>query len=215
MTTLLIITHVLVSFFLIAIVLLQHGKGADIGATFGGSGQSVFGSEGPVPLLNKITTFSAIVFMGTSISLAYISANEHSNSVMKDLPAQETAAPAEKEVPVTIPMPGTESQVEEPAAPVTDASPAVQEALSEAATASSAVQESEAAEVELAAPISVEKTEEPVAEASPAVQEALAEETPEVTPVAEDQNIEAAPATQKQQTAPVEQEAEPAPEKAE
>jgi len=42
---------------------LQHGKGADIGATFGGSSQSVFGTEGPVPLLNKITTFVAIIFM--------------------------------------------------------------------------------------------------------------------------------------------------------
>ncbi|MCI5126746.1 MAG: preprotein translocase subunit SecG, partial [Candidatus Electrothrix sp. AR5] len=105
MTTLLIIVHILVSLFLIAIVLLQHGKGADIGATFGGSGQSVFGSEGPVPLLNKITTFSAIVFMSTSISLAYISTNESTGSIMTELPAQETAAPAQKEAPVTIPMP--------------------------------------------------------------------------------------------------------------
>ncbi|MCI5141108.1 MAG: preprotein translocase subunit SecG [Candidatus Electrothrix sp. ATG1] len=131
MTTLLIIVHVLVSLFLIAIVLLQHGKGADIGATFGGSGQSVFGSEGPVPLLNKITTFSAIVFMGTSISLAYISAHESTGSIMKDLPAQETAAPAQKEAPVTIPMPAeTESQIEQPAAEP-EASPAVQEVLAE------------------------------------------------------------------------------------
>ncbi len=129
MTTLLIILHVLVSLFLIAIVLLQHGKGADIGATFGGSSQSVFGSEGPVPLLNKITTFSAIVFMGTSISLAYISTNESTGSIMNDL--QETAAPAQqKEAPVTIPMPGTESQVELPALEP-EASAAVQEALAE------------------------------------------------------------------------------------
>ncbi|MCW5203090.1 MAG: preprotein translocase subunit SecG [Candidatus Electrothrix communis] len=187
MTTLLIITHVLVSFFLIAIVLLQHGKGADIGATFGGSGQSVFGSEGPVPLLNKITTFSAIVFMGTSISLAYISANEHSDSIMKNLPAQETTAPAQKEAPVTIPMPETESQVQLPA-PEAEASPAVQEALSEEATASPAVQESEAAEVEL-----------------PAIEE---------EPVAEAQNIEVVPAAE-EQVAPVEQETETAPEQAE
>ena len=210
MTTLLIITHVLVSFFLIAIVLLQHGKGADIGATFGGSGQSVFGSEGPVPLLNKITTFAAIVFMGTSISLAYISANEHSNSIMKDLPAQEAAALEEKEAPVTIPMPGTENQVELPA-PEAEASPAVQEALAEETTASPAVQESEAAQVELPAM----EEEEPVREASPAVQEALAEETAEVVePVVEAQNIEVVPAAE-EQVAPVEQETETAPEQAE
>jgi preprotein translocase subunit SecG len=106
MTTLLIILHILVSLFLIAIVLLQHGKGADIGATFGGSSQSLFGSEGPVPLLNKITTFSAIVFMGTSISLAYLSANKGTGSVMSELPAQQTAAPVQQKVPVTIPMQG-------------------------------------------------------------------------------------------------------------
>ncbi|XOF35311.1 MAG: preprotein translocase subunit SecG [Candidatus Electrothrix sp. YB6] len=113
METLLIITHILVSLFLIAIVLLQHGKGADIGATFGGSGQSLFGTEGPVPLLNKITTVSAIIFMGTSISLAYLSANRSTGSVMSELPVQEAAAPAKEETPVTIPMPGTEKQVEE------------------------------------------------------------------------------------------------------
>jgi preprotein translocase subunit SecG len=186
MTTLLIVIHILVSLFLIAIVLLQHGKGADIGATFGGSSQSVFGSEGPVPLLNKITTFSAIVFMGTSISLAYISTNESTGSIMKDLPAQETTAPAQKEAPVTIPMPGTESQVELPA-PEPEASSAVQEALSEEATASPAVQESQAAEVELAAP------------------------TGEEEPVAEAQNIEVVPAAE-EQVAPVEQETETAPE---
>ncbi len=106
MTTLLIILHILVSLFLIAIVLLQHGKGADIGATFGGSSQSLFGSEGPVPLLNKITTFSAIVFMGTSISLAYLSAHKGTGSVMSDRPVQQTTAPVKQEIPVTIPLPG-------------------------------------------------------------------------------------------------------------
>ncbi len=108
MTTLLLITHILVSLFLIAIVLLQHGKGADIGATFGGSSQSVFGSEGPVPLLNKITTFAAIVFMGTSISLAYISANKGSGTVMEDIPKQQSSVPAPV-APITIPMQTTES----------------------------------------------------------------------------------------------------------
>ena len=151
--------------------------------------------------------------MGTSISLAYISTNESTGSIMKELPAQETAAPAQKEAPVTIPMPGTESQVELPA-PEAEASPAVQEALSEEATASPAVQESQAetAEVELAAPTG---EEEPVAEASPAVQEALAEETAEVVePVVEAQNIEVVPASE-EQVAPVEQETETAPEQAE
>jgi preprotein translocase subunit SecG len=112
MTTLLIITHILVSLFLIAIVLLQHGKGADIGATFGGSSQSVFGTEGPVPLLNKITTFAAIIFMGTSISLAYISANKSTGTVMSDLPVQQATvpAPAVDTAPITIPAPAVQTQ---------------------------------------------------------------------------------------------------------
>ena len=124
MTTLLIITHVLVSLFLIAIVLLQHGKGADIGATFGGSSQSLFGTEGPVPLLNKITTIAAIVFMGTSISLAYISANKSTGTVMSDLPVtqQTVPAPAADTAPVTIPLPAAETA--QPAAAPAQATPA-------------------------------------------------------------------------------------------
>lgn len=110
MTTILIIVHVVVCFFLIAIVLLQHGKGADVGATFGGSSQSLFGSEGPVPLLNKITTLAAIIFMATSVSLAYVSVNKSTGSVMKDVaaPVTEKAAPLSTEQ-VTIPMPKTEA----------------------------------------------------------------------------------------------------------
>ena len=116
MTTLLIIIHVLVALFLIGIVLLQHGKGADVGATFGGSSQSLFGTEGPVPLLNKITTLAAIVFMGTSISLAYISANKSTGTVMSDVPVQQATvpAPAADTDTVTIPMPTADSA--EPAA---------------------------------------------------------------------------------------------------
>jgi len=114
MTTLLIIVHVLVCLFLIGIVLLQHGKGADIGATFGGSSQSLFGSEGPVPLLNKITTVSAIVFMGTSISLAYISAHNSTGTVMSDLketttPVEQTAPPATT-APITVPLPASDEK---------------------------------------------------------------------------------------------------------
>ena len=110
MTTILIIVHVLVCLFLIGIVLLQHGKGADIGATFGGSSQSLFGSEGPVPLLNKITTFSAIIFMGTSVSLAYLSANRSTGTVMSELkpvPVEQTV-PAPETAPVTIPLPAAQ-----------------------------------------------------------------------------------------------------------
>lgn len=102
METLLIILHIIVCLFLIGIVLLQHGKGADIGATFGGSSQSLFGTEGPVPLLNKVTTFSAVIFMVTSVALAYLSSQNGSGSVMtemaKEQAVQEAAQPAEPQL---------------------------------------------------------------------------------------------------------------------
>jgi len=104
MTTLIIVVHTIVCLFLICIVLLQHGKGADIGATFGGSSQSLFGPEGPMPLLNKITTLAAIVFMGTSITLAYLSAHKTSGSVMTEIKAQEQQVPVQPE-PVAVPLP--------------------------------------------------------------------------------------------------------------
>ncbi|WP_232363788.1 preprotein translocase subunit SecG [Desulfogranum japonicum] len=87
-------------------MLLQHGKGADIGATFGGSSQSLFGAEGPVPLLNKITTLAAIVFMGTSVTLAYLSMNKSSSSVMKNVnvTVEQKAEPQEATPQVAQPV---------------------------------------------------------------------------------------------------------------
>jgi preprotein translocase subunit SecG len=109
MTTILIVIHILVCLFLIGIVLLQHGKGADVGATFGGSSQSLFGTEGPVPLLNKVTTLAAIIFMATSISLAYISAHNSTGTVMENVQVTPLPTlppldlPVDSNAPVTIP----------------------------------------------------------------------------------------------------------------
>ncbi len=110
MSTILTVVHIAVCFFLVTIVLLQHGKGADAGAAFGGGGssQSLFGSEGPVPLMNKITTVVAVVFMLTSITLAYMSATSSTGSVMSSV---DSAAIEETAVPVTeqvVPMPTAE-----------------------------------------------------------------------------------------------------------
>jgi len=114
MTEILTVIHVVVCLFLVVIVLLQHGKGADVGATFGGSSESLFGTEGPIPLMNKITTSAAIIFMVTSISLAYLSANKSTGSVMSDVapkaaPVEETR-PAPDSGPVTVPMPSAPEQ---------------------------------------------------------------------------------------------------------
>jgi preprotein translocase subunit SecG len=105
MTTLLIALHIAVCLFLICIVLLQHGKGADIGASFGGSSQSLFGTEGPIPLLNKITTLAAIIFMGTSVALAYISTEKSSGSVMSELKVQEQKQEPVNPAPLAVPLP--------------------------------------------------------------------------------------------------------------
>jgi len=72
MYTLVIVLHVIVSVALILIILLQTGKGTDIGAVFGGgSSQTLFGSSGPTSFLGKLTAGAAIVFMLTSLFLAY------------------------------------------------------------------------------------------------------------------------------------------------
>ena len=110
MTTLLIILHVIVCFFLIVIVLLQHGKGADIGATFGGSSQSLFGTEGPLPLLNKITTLAAIIFMGTSITLAYLSAHKSTGTVMEGVKIEAPLPQQTPGEPIVVPEPAQQAE---------------------------------------------------------------------------------------------------------
>jgi preprotein translocase subunit SecG len=72
MYTLTVILHLLVCFLMIAAILLQAGKGAEIGASFGGSSQTVFGSRGPGTFLSKVTVGAAIIFMLTSLSLALL-----------------------------------------------------------------------------------------------------------------------------------------------
>jgi preprotein translocase subunit SecG len=77
------ILHVLVSLFLIAVVLLQSGKGAEMGASFGSGGsQSVFGAGGGTSFLSKLTTSAAVIFMLTSLTLAYVSGQPSSSSIM-------------------------------------------------------------------------------------------------------------------------------------
>lgn len=97
MSVLLIIVHIIVCVVLIMVVLLQTGKGADMGAAFGGgSSSTLFGSTGASTFLSKATTVSAIVFMITSLALAYISTNPTGKSIMTSTPAP-VAAPATAE----------------------------------------------------------------------------------------------------------------------
>ena len=74
MQSIILIIHVLVAICIIALVLVQHGKGADAGAAFGsGSANTMFGSQGPMPFLMKLTALFAFIFFITSITLSYMS----------------------------------------------------------------------------------------------------------------------------------------------
>jgi preprotein translocase subunit SecG len=114
---------------LIMIVLLQTGKGADMGAAFGGgSSQTLFGSTGASTFLTKATTAAAVIFMVTSLGLAYMSGHRTEDSIMidtktpieqhaeseKNLPAQE---PVQKEEAAK-PAPASKPEVSQPDAPV-------------------------------------------------------------------------------------------------
>ncbi len=100
MTTFLIIMHVIVCIAIIMIVLLQTGKGADMGAAFGGgSSQTLFGSTGGSTFLGKMTTVVAVIFMLTSLGLAYLSGHSMKKSIMTDqkAPIEQKAVPVEPE----------------------------------------------------------------------------------------------------------------------
>jgi preprotein translocase subunit SecG len=95
MYTTLIILHVIVAFIMVGVILLQSGKGAEIGAAFGGSSQTVFGSTGAAPFLAKLTAIAAILFMCTSLGLTFMG-RQQAPSVMQGAgkPAPTQPAPA-------------------------------------------------------------------------------------------------------------------------
>ena len=92
------IVHILVCFALVLIVLLQAGKGAEMGAAFGGASQTLFGSSGAMGFLTKLTTVAAVLFMITSLVLAFSSARRAS-SVVREQPAQREAPATPEKAP--------------------------------------------------------------------------------------------------------------------
>lgn len=94
MHTLVIIIHIIACFLMIGAILLQSGKGAEIGASFGGSSQTVFGSRGPANFLSKFTVVVAVVFMVTSFSLAILAKEKNFASTVIDLKKKEASQPA-------------------------------------------------------------------------------------------------------------------------
>lgn len=103
--TIIIAVHILVCVALILIVLLQAGKGAEMGAAFGGASQTIFGSAGAMGFLTKLTTVAAIVFMITSLLLT-LSSTRKASTVMKERPAPTApSVPSEKPVQPQVPVP--------------------------------------------------------------------------------------------------------------
>lgn len=117
MTILLIIIHVFVCLFLIAVVLLQSGKGAEIGAAFGGSSQTLFGSRGAASFLGKMTTVAAVIFMLTSLTLAVVT-SKGSSVVKRTLPTQEQGS-------MPIPAGPVQGKGTQPLAPLQQQAPQV------------------------------------------------------------------------------------------
>jgi preprotein translocase subunit SecG len=106
LVTLITIVHIIVCFFLIIVVLLQSGQSGDIAAAFGGMGsQTAFGPRGAATALSRATTWSAIIFMVTSITLSvYASRHTGPKSVLQGLtPAHTKTQPAKPAAPPTQP----------------------------------------------------------------------------------------------------------------
>jgi len=140
--------HIGLCFFLILVVLLQPGKGADFGAAMGGASQEVFGASGGVSLLSKITAAVAAMFMATSLSLAWFSnappgtdlmPEELSNAIdaTEEVPLPNEATPTEEPAAEgTAPDPGTEPAAEPGTEPAADpgSEPAAEGTTGEATT---------------------------------------------------------------------------------
>ncbi len=97
METVILVFHVVVAVFLVAAIMLQSGKGADIGAAFGAGGsQTMFGPRGAATVLHKITIVAASLFLITSITLTYFS-RQQAGTILDAVPATtgETLLPAE------------------------------------------------------------------------------------------------------------------------
>jgi preprotein translocase subunit SecG len=105
MIILVTIVHVIVCIGLILVVLLQTGKGAEVGAVFGGSSSTIFGSSGAGNFLSRLTTGMAIVFMITSLTLGYFAGRKSSDTIFDNQPAATSSG--NPSVPQQDPAPGS------------------------------------------------------------------------------------------------------------
>jgi preprotein translocase subunit SecG len=124
MYALLVSLHILVAFIMVAVILLQAGKGAEIGAAFGGSSQTIFGSRGAATFLSKVTAVAATVFMLTSLALSFAVRERSVASTVIDLQQGQPPAQAPGAPPAAEGQPAPEAGATPPAAPAPPAPPA-------------------------------------------------------------------------------------------
>ncbi|MGH8686655.1 MAG: preprotein translocase subunit SecG [Burkholderiales bacterium] len=98
---LIIVAHVLIALAIVGLVLLQHGKGADMGSGFGsGSSGSLFGASGSANFLSRATAVLATIFFATSLGLAYLAAERpRQSSTVMDAPKSSAPAAPASEIP--------------------------------------------------------------------------------------------------------------------
>jgi preprotein translocase subunit SecG len=126
-TTFVTVLHVLVCLILIVVVLLQRGKGAEIGAVFGGGASStVFGSRGAGNFFTRLTTGAAILFMVTSLTLSYMATRDAQDTLFPDgVPEEEEPAAEAETAPEDSPFVEVPAVAEpQPEAPAAEAQPA-------------------------------------------------------------------------------------------
>ena len=118
MLTIISTIHIVVCLFLILVVLLQQGKGADLSVFGGGGTQAAFGARGATTLLHKLTVFGFVAFILTTMVIGLIKTSERSSSVVTDVPAAAAPAPA-----------AAEDAVEDGAAALDEAAAGIDEAM--------------------------------------------------------------------------------------
>jgi preprotein translocase subunit SecG len=115
------VIHVLACFVLVVVVLLQQGKGADMGAVFGGGSQTFFGSSGAGNFLTKVTAATAAIFMATALILTYGTSRTGTSHLLERIPAAAPEAPPAPTESAPAPTEGTPAPTESAPAPAPEA----------------------------------------------------------------------------------------------
>ena len=134
MYILITVVHVIACVILVLVVLLQAGKGADMGAVFGGASSTIFGSSGAGNFLTRLTTGAAVVFMTTSLALTWVGTRGGHSTIMP-----------EKGTPSAVEQPAAGAAADQEAAAVADSAPAAGDAAAPAGEAAAPAADTAAA----------------------------------------------------------------------